>query len=93
MAAEKLEDTDPTTEIECEIDDLVEEHGSEPAALRAVLHDMNVLLADANHSVSRLSEAWMTAPWELARGLQRPLPDGTLEIVARGLKKDEAGYV
>ncbi|MDR6872171.1 putative SOS response-associated peptidase YedK [Bosea sp. BE125] len=38
-------------------------------------------------------EAWMTAPWELARGLQRPLPDGTLEIVARGLKKDEAGYV
>ncbi|WP_310150612.1 SOS response-associated peptidase family protein [Bosea sp. BE125] len=38
-------------------------------------------------------ETWMTAPWELARGLQRPLPDGTLEIVARGLKKDEAGYV
>ncbi|HEV7258905.1 MAG TPA: SOS response-associated peptidase family protein [Bosea sp. (in: a-proteobacteria)] len=33
-------------------------------------------------------EAWMTAPWEQARGLQRPLPDGSLQIVARGVKKD-----
>lgn len=33
-------------------------------------------------------EAWMTAPWEQARALQRPLPDGALSIVARGGKKD-----
>lgn len=33
-------------------------------------------------------EGWMTASWEQARALQRPLPDGTLRIVARGVKKD-----
>jgi putative SOS response-associated peptidase YedK len=35
-------------------------------------------------------ETWMTAPVEEALKLQRPLPDGALEIVARGAKKDEA---
>jgi putative SOS response-associated peptidase YedK len=35
-------------------------------------------------------EAWMAAPWTEAVRLQRPLPDGTLRIVARGEKKDEA---
>ncbi len=52
MVAERLEDTDPATEIECEIDDLIAEHGSERAALRALLHDMTVLLTDADRSVS-----------------------------------------
>jgi putative SOS response-associated peptidase YedK len=33
-------------------------------------------------------EAWMTAPWGVAKELQRPLPDGMLRIVARG-KSDE----
>jgi hypothetical protein len=32
----------------------------------------------------------MTAPAEETLNLQRPLPDGSLEIVARGVKKDEA---
>lgn len=32
--------------------------------------------------------AWMTAPWEQVKSLQRPLPDGSLTIVARGGKKD-----
>jgi putative SOS response-associated peptidase YedK len=34
-------------------------------------------------------EVWMTAPPDDALRLQRPLPDGALEIVARGEKKDE----
>jgi putative SOS response-associated peptidase YedK len=34
-------------------------------------------------------EKWMTAPTEEAVKLQRPLPDGSLKIVARGSKKDE----
>lgn len=33
-------------------------------------------------------ETWMTAPWETAKVLQRPLPDGMLQIVARGAKRD-----
>lgn len=53
MQAEALQDTDLATEIEVEINDLIEEHGSERAALRALLHDFYVLLADADRSVSR----------------------------------------
>jgi len=53
MSAEPAQDSDPANEIEWEINDLVAEHGSERAALRAVLHDFNVLLADADRSVSR----------------------------------------
>lgn len=35
-------------------------------------------------------DAWLDAPWSEACGLQRPLPDGALSIVACGDKKDGA---
>jgi len=33
-------------------------------------------------------DVWLRAPWSDARSLQRPLPDGTLSIVASGRRED-----
>lgn len=38
-------------------------------------------------------DLWLNAPWDEAKDLQRKLPDGTLQIIARGVKKDGADPV
>lgn len=53
MSAKPAEIEDDRDPIEWELIELVNEHGSERQALRALLHDFHALLADADKAVSR----------------------------------------
>ncbi len=33
-------------------------------------------------------DLWMSAPWTEASALQQPFPDGALQVITRGEKKD-----
>lgn len=52
-ADQHVEDTSLDAEVAGLIADLMEEHGNEGAALRALAHDFIVLMNDADRSVSR----------------------------------------
>ncbi|MGX1787046.1 hypothetical protein ACWIGM_09930 [Bosea sp. NPDC055332] len=53
MSAAPSPDTSPMTELECEIDDIIAEHGSERAAIRALLLDLAELARDGDRASSR----------------------------------------
>lgn len=59
---------------------------TEPNDLVGAIHPkaMPVILTEPDEI-----ETWLSAPWEEAKALQRPLPDGTLNIVAVGRKADQ----
>ena len=61
---------------------------TEPNAEVGAVHPqaMPVILTTAEER-----EAWLRAPWSEARGLQRPVCDGALQIVLRGPKQDGQG--
>jgi len=61
---------------------------TEPNAEVGAIHPkaMPVIL-----TTSEEVETWMTAPPDEVLKLQRPLSDGSLKIVARGVKEDPAG--
>jgi putative SOS response-associated peptidase YedK len=63
---------------------------TEPNAEVAAIHPkaMPVILTTAEER-----DTWLRAPWSEASELQRPLPDGALQIVQRGGKRDETAVL
>jgi len=53
MSAVSLPASSPMTELESEIDDVIAEHGSERAAIRALLLDLAELARDGDRATSK----------------------------------------
>lgn len=57
--------------------------------MRSDVPDVLLCLAGFDPDNARGVQMWMMRPWPEAAPLQRPLPDDSLTVVARGGKSDE----